>query len=164
MRALSLIVLTSLLACAEPKSDDDSGTDNSAGDADTDTDTDADTDTDTDTDTDCGSSHPMNGWVAVMPPGSHDSSGTATIVDDCTVEVTHFNFDGGGVDVRFYGGVGGDYAAGFAISDDIFGTAFSDEAVTLTLPEGKTFDDMDGISVWCVAFDVSFSDALFEAP
>ena len=36
--------------------------------------------------------------------------------------------------------------------------------MTLTLPDGKTFDDMDGISVWCVEFEVSFTDAMFEAP
>ncbi len=106
----------------------------------------------------------MVGWVADMPSGSHDSSGTATIVDDCTVRVTHFNFDGGGVVVQFYGGTGGDYGSGFALGEDIFGTPFSDDTVTLTLPDGKTFDDMDGISVWCVEFGVSFTDAIFEVP
>jgi len=146
---------------ADADADSDSDSDS---DADSDADADADTDSDADTDPGCDSSHAMNGWVAVMPPGAHDSSGTATIVDDCTVEVTHFTFDGGGVDVRFYGGQGGDYGSGFAISEDIFGTEYDDETVTLTLPDGKTFDDMDGISVWCVAFDVSFTDALFKAP
>ncbi|MBT5928030.1 MAG: DM13 domain-containing protein [Verrucomicrobia bacterium] len=107
----------------------------------------------------------MIGWVAQFPAGGlHDTSGTATIVDDRTVEVTNFNYDGQGVDVRFYGGTDGAYASGFAISDNIFGTAYANATLTLTLPDGKTLDDMNGISIWCVAFDVSFNDALFEAP
>jgi hypothetical protein len=127
-------------------------------------DVDADADADADADTDCGSTHAMVGWVADMPSGAHATSGTATIIDDCTVSVTNFNFDGGGVVVQFYGGIGGAYGSGFAISEDIFGTPFSDETVTLTLPDEKTLDDMDGISVWCVEFAVSFTDAIFEAP
>jgi hypothetical protein len=106
----------------------------------------------------------MIGWVAEMPPGSHDASGTATIVDDCTVELTHFSYDGAGLSVKMYGGLGGDYAAGFAISEDILGVTFVDETKTLTLPNDKTFDDMNGISVWCITANVSFSDALFAAP
>jgi hypothetical protein len=107
---------------------------------------------------------PMVGWVADMPSGAHATSGTATIIDDCTVSVTNFNFDGGGVVVQFFGGTGGDYGSGFAIGEDIFGTPFSDETVTLSLPDEKTLDDMDAISVWCVEFGVSFTDAMFEAP
>jgi hypothetical protein len=119
---------------------------------------------DVDAGSNCDSTHAMVGWVADMPLGFHASSGTATIIDDCTIEVTQFNFDGGGVVVHFYGGAGGDYRNGFAISENIFGTVYSNETVILTLPAGRTFDDMDSISVWCVEFGVSFTDAMFVAP
>jgi hypothetical protein len=163
-------LLLSIVLLAGCSGKDDEGSDTSgAGDADADTDadsdsdSDSDSDTDTDADSDCDSTHAMIGWVAEMPTGDHDAGGTATIVDDCTVELTHFNYDGSGLSVKLYGGVDGDYGSGFAISDDILGITFKDETMTLTLPSDKTFDDMNGISVWCITAGVSFSDALFEA-
>ena len=90
-------------------------------------------------------------------------SGTAEIIDDCTIEISDFTYDGTGLDVRIYAGVGGNYADGFPISPDLLRpTAYDGESLTLTLPDDKTLDDLDGLSVWCVDVARSFGDGMFE--
>lgn len=115
----------------------------------------------------CEATHPKVGQVAVLSTFAHQVSGTAVIVDDCTIRVDDFVYDGGGVDVRFYGGLDGDYAGGFSMSEEDLrrpegydGT----ETVYAQLPEGLSLDDLDGISVWCVPVAASFGDGSFQAP
>jgi hypothetical protein len=43
--------------------------------------------------------------VAVFNTKFHGVKGTATIVDDCTIEITDFQYDGQGIVVDFYGGL-----------------------------------------------------------
>jgi hypothetical protein len=91
-------------------------------------------------------------------------SGVARIVDNCTIEVTAFNYDGGGLpDVFFYGGVNNDYRNGFPIGANLFGRPMVNATVTLTLRDGD-LDRMDGISVWCVRANANFGDGKFAAP
>jgi len=115
----------------------------------------------------CDSTHPNVGQVAELDTFAHDVSGTAVIVDDCTIRVDDFVFDGGGIDVRFYSGLGGNYVGGFSMSENDLrrpegydGT----ETVYAQLPEGRTLDELDGISVWCVPVAQSFGDGLFQDP
>ena len=58
---------------------------------------------------DCDATHPKIGQIATLSTIAHQVSGPAVIVDDCTVRVDDFVYDGAGVDVRFYGGLGGEY-------------------------------------------------------
>ncbi len=110
----------------------------------------------------CDSTHAKVGQTAMLSTLFHGTTGTATIVDDCTIVIEDFGYDGTGIDVRIYGGLGGDYNAGFAISDDIIRAGgYSGDTLTLTLPAGKTLNDLDGISVWCVDVGVSFGDGMF---
>ena len=37
----------------------------------------------------------------------HDVGGTARSIDDCTIEITDFTYDGTGIDVRLYGDLDG---------------------------------------------------------
>jgi hypothetical protein len=84
-------------------------------------------------------------------------------VDDCTIEVRGFYYDASGIDVRVYGGIGGNYRGGFAISEDLVSrTPFAGVTLRLTIPDGRDLDDLDGISVWCVAVGVSFGDGQFR--
>ncbi len=115
----------------------------------------------------CESTHPKIGQVAELSTFAHQVSGTAVIVDDCTIRLDDFVYDGAGIDVRFYGGLGGNYAAGFSMSEEDLrrpegydGT----ETVYAQLPEGRTLDEIDGISVWCVPVSQSFGDGLFREP
>ncbi|MCA9565439.1 MAG: DM13 domain-containing protein, partial [Myxococcales bacterium] len=115
--------------------------------------------------TGCGSTHPHIGWVADLETHFHGVSGRATIVDDCTIEITNFNFDGGGVDVRVYGANDGNYETGFPMTEDLHrAEAYVSETVIAVIPDGRSLDDVDGISVWCIDFTVDFGSGLFAAP
>jgi hypothetical protein len=112
----------------------------------------------------CTSNHDMVGQTGELSTLAHSVSGTATIVDDCTIEITNFNYDGGGIIVEVYAGLDENYhpPVGFAISDNIFGTRFVNQTYTVQLPTNKTLDDLNGISVWCTDVGVSFGDSLFN--
>jgi hypothetical protein len=113
----------------------------------------------------CTTNHATVGWVASLSTNSHNVSGQATIVDDCTIRIDNFNYDGGGLDdVRVYAGLNGDYDGGFAISDNLFGTTFTDETLTLTLPQSRTLDELNGISVWCILAQADFGSGMFAPP
>lgn len=111
---------------------------------------------------DCGSSHPMVGQSLTFMEKAHDVGGTATVVDDCTILFEDFSFDGGGIDVRIYGGENGSYDDGATMSVNLVGTAFERNKAVLRLPEGISLGDFDGLSVWCVPVGFSFGDGQFE--
>ncbi|NVK24412.1 MAG: DM13 domain-containing protein [Gammaproteobacteria bacterium] len=114
----------------------------------------------------CGAAdHSKVGKMAVFTTRHHQVDGQALIIDNCTIEVSSFTYDGEGPDVLFYGGIDGDYkatGAGFALSDNINGRSYDNETLTIELNNPMVLDRMNGISVWYVDFDVSFSDGLFQ--
>jgi len=114
---------------------------------------------------DCPTTDSRVGWVAELTTNFHGVGGLAEIVDDCTVVVHDFTFDGNGIDVRLYGGVGGDYDAGYPMTDDLVQPGGYDgillEAV---LPADRTLDDLEGVSVWCVDVGVDFGSGSFHPP
>ncbi len=115
----------------------------------------------------CDATHPKIGQVATLSTFAHQVSGTAVIVDDCTIRVDDFVFDGAGIDVRFYSGHGGNYVNGFSMSEEDLRRPQGydgSETVYAQLPEGRTLDELDGISVWCVPVSQSFGDGLFQDP
>ena len=111
----------------------------------------------------CGNSdHPDVGQLAVLSTNSHQVAGQVLVKDNCTLEVTSFTYDGGGPSVYFYGGVDGNYTyRGFSIGPALHGTVFDNETLTITLESPKQLYDMNGVSVWCADFSVSFGDGLF---
>lgn len=98
----------------------------------------------------CGSTHALVGATGVLSERFHDVKGTVTVVDDCTLRVDGFSYDGGGLDVRFYGAPDGDFAAGTAITANLLGQSYDGDTLTIALPEGVTLDDVKQLSVWCV--------------
>lgn len=93
---------------------------------------------------------------------AHGVSGKATVVDNCTIQLSNFNYDGGGLpDVYVWGAKGGNYGSGFRMGSNLFGTPRSNAAVTVTLKAGD-LDNLDGISIWCEGARVSFGDGLFN--
>jgi Electron transfer DM13 len=92
----------------------------------------------------------------------HGVSGTATVVDDCTIQLSNFNYDGGGLqDVYVWGAKGGNYGSGFRIGSNLFGTPRANATVLVSLQAGD-IDKLDGISIWCEGARVSFGDGLFN--
>ncbi|MEX1166619.1 MAG: DM13 domain-containing protein [Hydrogenophaga sp.] len=93
---------------------------------------------------------------------AHNLSGTATVIDDCTIELTRFNCDGGGLpDVYGWGGMGGEYRKGFRIGGNLFGVQRSNATERVSLQAGD-LDKLDGISIWCERAGASFGDGIFR--
>jgi hypothetical protein len=110
----------------------------------------------------CAKTNAKVGQTAVLSTRSHLVSGTATVLDDCTIEIKNFTYDGLGLpDVFVYGGKAGNYAAGFPIGNNLFGTRRTNETIRVTLKTGD-LDKLDGISIWCIGAGVSFGDGLFK--
>jgi mono/diheme cytochrome c family protein len=116
----------------------------------------------------CGQTHRKIGWYADLSTFAHGVKGRATFTDDCTVTLTHFSYDGNGIDVRLFGAQGKDFARGFPIGGQLYrpGVTYVNVTMTMTmrLPPGKTLDNLDSVSVWCVAARHNFGDGSFRAP
>ena len=83
------------------------------------------------------------------------------VVDSCTLEITNFNYDGGGLSkVEVYGGLAGNFVSGFAIGPNLKGTIYTGGTLRVTLKPGDV-DKLDGISIWCSDANVNFGDARF---
>lgn len=107
--------------------------------------------------------HPSVGTSSEFSDFAHDISGTLTVIDDRTLQVSNFFYDGGGVRVFFYTGTDGNYRDGSAgagpIGQLLNGRRYTGDTIMLTIPEGLTLDDFNGISVWCIPFSANFGDA-----
>lgn len=116
---------------------------------------------------DCGSDHPAVGSEAEFSMLEHGVSGTLNVIDNCTLQITNFNYDGLGPDVFFFAGVSQDFVSPgyFQFDRRLNGTVFNNATIILELPEDKTLDDFNSLSVWCIRFGVSFGDAFWgDAP
>jgi len=115
--------------------------------------------------TDCGSEHPLVGAVATMETRFHSVAGTVTVIDNCTVEITDFSFDGEGLSVHAVLGEDPDFDSLDVISENLRPDG-PYEGVTLSFPlrEGMTLDDVSHFSIWCVPAGASFGDGAFELP
>lgn len=111
--------------------------------------------------------HAKVGQVANLSTIAHGVSGRAEIINNCTIEVTSFNFDGNAPNVVFYGAANPgatahDYSNGYSLSDRLDGTEFVNATYTITLDDPSMLDILDGLSVWCVAFGANFGDGFFQ--
>lgn len=114
----------------------------------------------------CSADSTKMGYSGTFSTLAHNVSGTATVIDNCTIEITMFNFDGVAPNVKFYAGVNGNFSGSdaFGIGERIDGRSYSNETIILELPEGKFVDDFDSLSVWCVDFQADFGNLRLEAP
>jgi hypothetical protein len=111
----------------------------------------------------CEKTHETVGYSGTFETFHHNVSGKATIIDNCTIEISQFDYDGGGPDVYFYGAINHDYtgSSAFAIGEKIDGTVYNNATILLTLPSNKTLDDLNGLSVWCQDVNVNFGQVTF---
>lgn len=93
----------------------------------------------------------------------HGVSGEVYAVDGRTIHIKDFTYDGQGPAAYFYAST---YktadSRGFRLRDennngDVI-RRYRKEPVTLTLPEGKTLNNIKIFYVWCEEFDVNFGD------
>jgi hypothetical protein len=105
------------------------------------------------------------GWIAELTGHHHDVEGTAELIDERTVEITGFDYDGGGINSRFFLLADGEpFHREFEISDNLVGGDYADDTLTLTLPDDIPDDAWNLITLWCVPAAVSFGDGVFRAP
>lgn len=119
----------------------------------------------------CDSTHSRVGQSATLRTLQHGVSGTAEIIDDCTIKITNFNYDGQGVDVEFYASSnitefaknGGSY---YSITPNRNflrqSQPYVNEEVLITLPTGSSLDTLGAISLWCIDFGIDFGSGSFE--
>lgn len=105
------------------------------------------------------------GWVAEMPEACghcHDTSGVAVIVDERTIQINDFTYDGSDVDVYVYVGATGvnlkEY--GFRISEELK-VPYNGESVQFTLPDDVELEDFDYVAVYCYRYDEVFAGGTF---
>lgn len=112
----------------------------------------------------CGNDHPMVGATGTFSTIAHDVMGDAIVLDNCTIEIRNFSYDGGGPDVFFYGAIDHDYAgaSAFKMGEQLNGRVYLNESITVTLPNNKTLDDLNSISVWCVDFNADFGNLILS--
>jgi hypothetical protein len=113
--------------------------------------------------TSCGTAHAKIGYSGDFETFAHNVSGKATIIDDCTIEISQFSYDGGGPDVYMYGAKDHDYnsSSAFSLGPKLNGRVHNNESFLIKLPNGKTLDDLTGLSVWCVDFAADFGHMEF---
>lgn len=113
----------------------------------------------------CGSTHPKVGQQAVLNGYLHGIRGTATIVDDCTIVIEGFYYDGMGLDVRVVGAAANeDVSSGGVILTENIRRVYDNETITVKLPVGVSLDRIDQIGIICKSFNIDFGDGWFVAP
>ena len=113
----------------------------------------------------CKNDNPRVGQTAILSTKFHGVSGTAKIVDNCTIEISQFSYDGGGLDVRVYGSKDGNFKTGVNLSpQDIHGKSYANQTLTLKLPADPvvSLDEVKFISIYCVSVNESFGDGEFK--
>lgn len=107
------------------------------------------------------------GWRATLSTLAHGVSGTVTIVDNDTIRLDDFTYDGLGIAVYVYLGTADSNAAftnGLQAGPDLYGTAYAGDSLEIDLPSGETLDDYRAVSIWCVDARVNFGSGTFDAP
>jgi len=114
----------------------------------------------------CSSNHSLVRYTGDFTTYFHGVEGTATIIDDCTIQINNFSYDGSGPEVYFYAALDLDFnsSEAFKIGAKLSGNNYNSSSITLKLPYGKTLDDLNSLSVWCVEFLANFGDLTFSSP
>jgi hypothetical protein len=111
----------------------------------------------------CTKEHEKIGHTGFFSTFAHNVSGKATIIDDCTIEISQFSYDGGGPDVYFYGAIDHEYTSvdAFPMGQKLNGKIYDNARILIKLPQNKSLDDLNGLSVWCTEFQANFGQVEF---
>jgi len=111
----------------------------------------------------CTTNHALVGQSGFFNTIAHNVSGKATVIDDCTIEISQFSYDGGGPVVYLYAAIDHQYNSSdaFEIGPRLSGRQFNNDTFTITLPAGKSLDNLNGLSVWCIDFKANFGQVEF---
>ena len=110
------------------------------------------------------------GWQANLSTLAHGVSGVAEIVDERTIVLRNFNYDGGGPAVYAYLGTENSnpaFETGLSMMPLLtrIGQPYVNETITVTLPiSGANLDGFLAISIWCEDFKINFGSGVFQEP
>lgn len=110
--------------------------------------------------------YPRTGWQANLQTNAHNVSRRVTILDQDSLAVDNFTYDGGGLAVYFYLATDNTRTAisqGIAASGNILGQPHFGDSFRLDLPPGLTLDNYNAIAVWCVPAQANFGSGSFAA-
>ncbi len=114
--------------------------------------------------------YPREGWIANFQTFQHGVRGRVVIVDENTVRLEEFDYDGGGLAGGVFLGLGTANTHPAFDNGLLFGpdlrrpTPYVDETFEVDLPPGQTLDGWNAICVWCVDISVRFGSGAFHAP
>ena len=112
----------------------------------------------------CGGDDPRVGQTATWFAELHGIQGTLRIIDNCTIDIEHFSYDGIALDARIVGMKGTeDCDNGTILTPDIRRDGgYVDETYTIKLPEDVTLDDVERIGLCCAPVGFIFTQGTFE--
>ncbi|GFS78254.1 hypothetical protein NPIL_520601 [Nephila pilipes] len=101
--------------------------------------------------------------IGAFKTHAHDVAGRIYAVDDRTIYIKGFTYDGQGPDAFFWGGsTSKPDASGFIIPDEkgkkVPLQEYRNQDLLLRLPAGKTLRNIKWIAVWCRKFYANFGD------
>ncbi|MDP3153716.1 MAG: DM13 domain-containing protein [Archangium sp.] len=114
----------------------------------------------------CTRTDPRVGWFAELSTKAHGVRGRVTLTDACTLTLSDFTYDGGGLDVRLVlAPAMTGFARGTPVGPQLLrGGGYQNETLLLAIPPGLALSDLERVSVWCVAADADFGSGTFRAP
>ncbi len=105
----------------------------------------------------CARTNSKVGLLAELETRAHGTEGRLRVVNDCTIAVTMFHYDGEGAgDVRFY-----DLDAGRSFGDNLSGMPYDNANFQFSLAE-SSLNTLERISLWCIPVGVSFGEGRFQ--
>ncbi len=108
---------------------------------------------------------PQVGWTATLETRAHGTSGTAVVVDESTIELRDFVYDGQGIDARlFLQADGAAFSGDYELTESLVGDAFEGDLLTLPIPDQAELENWNLITLWCVPAGASFGDGVFLPP
>lgn len=111
--------------------------------------------------------YPRAGWETHLTQTGHGVNGTATILDERTIQLTHFSYDGFAPDMYVYLATNRTTAAflnGGLTAGPRLARSYNNETHVVQLPAGQTLDGWNAISIWCRAVNASFGWGTFAPP
>jgi len=111
--------------------------------------------------------YPRAGWETHLTQTGHGVKGTATILDERSIRLTHFSYDGAAPYMYVYLATNQTAAAfdiGGLTASPRLARAYNDETYLVQLPTGQTLEGWNAISIWCRAVHASFGWGTFAPP
>jgi hypothetical protein len=113
------------------------------------------------------STFPRAGWDTLLSQAGHGVQGRVTIVDERTLRLTNFSYDGRAPDMFVYLGTSLDREAfranGIRIGP-LLARAYTNETLVVQLPVGQTLEGWTAVCIWCEFVRSNYGWGTFAPP